>query len=71
MVTYLDIFITILASTPNVGGAGLDLIIILACLSALVSMVYLFKYLLEKYKIARNKTVLQNNANDLPENLRS
>jgi hypothetical protein len=52
----------VFASTPNVGGAGLDLIIILACLSILVGMVYLFKFLLEKYRIARNHTLWQNNA---------
>ena len=51
---------TIFASTPNVGGAGLDLIIILACLSLLVGMVYFFKFLLEKYRIARNNTIWQN-----------
>jgi hypothetical protein len=49
------------ASTPNIAvGAGLDIIIILSCLSLLVGMVYLFKFLLEKYRIARNNTVWQN-----------
>lgn len=52
------------ASTPNVGGAGLDLIIIIACLSLLVGMVYFFKFLLEKYRIARNRTLWQNNSGD-------
>jgi hypothetical protein len=51
---------SIFASTPNVGGAGLDLILILACLSLLVGMVYLFKFLLEKYHISRNNGMWQN-----------
>jgi hypothetical protein len=53
------------ASTPNVGGSGSDLIIILACLSLLVGMVYLFKFLLEKYRISRNSAIWQNDARDI------
>lgn len=53
------------ASTPNVGGSGIDLIIIIACLSLLAGMVYLFKFLLEKYRIARNRTALQNDAGEV------
>jgi hypothetical protein len=62
--TGLLYILVLFSSTPNVGGAGLDLIIIMACLSLLVGMVYLFKFLLEKYHIARNHTVWDNNAGD-------
>jgi hypothetical protein len=55
---------SIFASTPNVGGAGLDLILILACLSLLVGMVYLFKFLLEKYHISRNNGMWQNHSSN-------
>lgn len=57
------------ASTPNVGGSGLDLIIIIACLSLLIGMVYVFKFLLEKYRIARNSTAWQNDTGDTNEKI--
>jgi hypothetical protein len=63
--TCLFFIAQVYASTPNVGGSGLDLLIIIACLSLLVGLVYLFKFLLEKYRIARNNTIWQNEARDM------
>ena len=54
--------------TPASGTSGYDLIIILGCLGVLTGMVYLFKFLLEKYGIARNKKVFSGHSVDSIEN---
>ncbi len=54
--------------TPAAGTGGYDLIIILGCLGVLTGMVYLFKFLLEKYGIARNKRVFSSHSVDTIEN---
>ncbi len=53
---------------PASGTSGYDLIIILGCLGVLTGMVYLFKFLLEKYGIARNKRVFSSHSVDTIEN---
>jgi hypothetical protein len=50
--------------TPVSGTGGYDVIIILGCLGVLTGMVYLFKFLLEKYGIARNKRVFSGHSVD-------
>ncbi|MDO1446976.1 hypothetical protein Q0590_11970 [Rhodocytophaga aerolata] len=63
--TCLFVITQVYTSTPKVGGSGLDLLISIVCLSLLAGLVYLFKFLLEKYRIARNNTIWQNEAGDI------
>lgn len=46
------------AGTPSSANSGYDLVIILVCLAILTGMVYFFKFVLERYGVARRKKLL-------------
>ncbi len=63
------LFITsVYAATPNAANSGMDLIIILCCMGVLIGVVYSIKFLMEKFRENRNRTILENNALDTQEN---